>query len=293
MSGSLLPNTTRASASVPYFQPYGGGGGGGGGPNPSFSTITVAGAASVGSLNTPGSIQALGISVDTMNTQNVGSLSSINAPANLAVGCANLSINQGGGNTTTLTNGNLLVPQGITGQAFVGTLNFMSAPILTVSSINGVNFQPPPVLAPLVRIPLINGATSVNGYTITQNFGTEQAITNPITVNQNHLYRISIILDQAQNNDTNPTVTTISITDPTLAILVSYFYSLTNNRIPSTQLTIPGGISCVFQPALSGSIVVRLSNTSASDNSVLTFNNGSAPSYANVGFILEDLGVAP
>ena len=289
MSGSLLPNTTRASASVPYFQPFGTGGGGGG-PNPSFSTITVAGAASVGSLACAGQITADAAAVSTINAQTIGNLSSINAPANLAVACANLSINQGGGNTTTLTNGNLSVPQGITGQAFVGTLNFVSAPVLTVSSINGVNFQPPPVRS-LVRIAATGGGAGANGatYTLPVN-STIVPLTAVFSTTVGRLYRISCNLYDAANNDTTTTKTVIAVGDAAATAVEFPIWTSNNDLLSSTGARGFCGISTVFVAQTTSYSVIAYNTSTTDTTSIEITLTGTS---TNPGFILEDLGVAP
>jgi hypothetical protein len=170
-----------------------------------------------------------------------------------------------------------LVPGGNTVLLNVGSPPSPPTPGYTVSKILGND-----------------GTPGTNGLEWTVGTNGESALTNAFTVNTGHLYRISVFLDQAQNNDTTNSTTRIKITQAgdSTQTLVS-LYAVNNQTINSSD-PIQGAqpLQVVFVPLFS-SIQIYATNTSSTDTSLIVLNNGKAVSYLGVGFILEDMGEAP
>lgn len=144
------------------------------------------------------------------------------------------------------------------------------------------------------KILTTGGTPGTNGLEWTVPTSSDLALTNAFTVNTNHLYRLSIYLDQAQNNDTTNSTTRIKVCEAATPgqSLVS-LYAANNSTINSTD-PIQGNqpLQVVFVPLFS-SIQIYATNSSATNTSLISLNNGKAVSYLGIGFILEDMGEAP
>lgn len=312
MSGSLLPNITRVNQGNPLFAPYGGGGGGGSNdPNPAFSTVTTFSASlSTLTLNAPAQIIAPSGAVNFINAQSLPAIDSqlyfngttltgalangitFDDPAAASGNYLGMQVDSNQGfvqvkNRTSL----LLKPFGFD-VTNLYTTNQMSTPSLLVSSINNALYPPTVVPGYVVsKIPVAGGSPGANGQSYTLPLGgTIVPLTTAFTLNTNHLYRVSIIIYNVQNNDTTPSHTTLAVTDGAATAIEVPIWTIANANLVNGAGNGLIAVSAVFQPAVA-SLAICAYNTSATDNSTFEVTtNGSA---TNVYFTLEDMGEAP
>ena len=198
MSGTLLPNTTRASATVPFFQPFGTGGGGGG-PDPSFSTITVAGQATIeGDLVGANATFSGAVVASTINAPEIINVSSINGavypppggtvPPNLSL--SSLTIASGG--TISLPGTQLQNDTVATGSGTFSTITAdpSGAGSVSTRTVNGETFSCSTISALTSgSAPTLNAATVNLSTLIYQNgvglVGANDGIGQPILINNN------------------------------------------------------------------------------------------------------------